>query len=395
MENKFKKKKLFSIATTTLVINYIILCFNVLLISIPVQNNKQVENINLIPILFKNSESFSFKFLNSTYQYISAYFNSKYNTNKTLNIREYNLNEKKVIRVKATGLFSRENHIRWLKEKLNDKFILEYDSPNPDYLMYNVFDQEDLSESYRNSNAIRIALFTENIYPDMNAADYFLANFHINYFDRYFKMNIFFWQNFNEIDSKRLEVLNNPIRKKFCAAVISNCGSQFLFRINFIKELNKYKKVDMGGFCKNNIHRKVKNKIQFLSEYKFSIAMENSRGDGYLSEKIVDSFRAGTIPIYYGDYLIDEFINPKTYILIKGEQDIKKKIKYIKKIDNDDKLYKEIMKEKPIIDDKFIEKIDKKEIMEFFYNIFSQDKNKAFRRDDTFYDFNCNLVCKK
>ena len=61
---------------------------------------------------------------------------------------------------------------------------MEYDSPNPDYLMYNVFDQEDLNESYRNSNAIRIALFTENIYPDMNAADYFLANFHINYFDR-------------------------------------------------------------------------------------------------------------------------------------------------------------------------------------------------------------------
>ena len=151
----------------------------------------------------------------------------------------------------------------------------------------------------------------------------------------------------------------------------------------------------MGGLCYNNIHRKVKNKIQFLSEYKFSIAMENSRGDGYLSEKIVDSFRAGTIPIYYGDYLIDEFINPKTYILIKGDKDIMKKIKYIKKIDNDDKLYKEIMKEKPIIDDKFIEKIDKKEIVEFFYNIFSQDKNKAFRRDDIFYDFNCNLDCKK
>ena len=206
-------------------------------------------------------------------------------------------------------------------------------------------------------------------------------------------MNLFFWQNFNEIDSKRLEVLNNPIRKKFCAGVISKCEHKF--RLNFINKLNNYKKVDMGGFCTNNIHRKVKNKIQFLSEYKFSIAMENSRGDGYLSEKIVDSFRAGTIPIYYGDYLIDEFINPKTYILIKGEQDIKKKIKYIKKIDNDDKLYKEIMKEKPIIDDKFIEKIDKKEMMEFFYNIFSQDKNKAFRRDDTFYDFNCNLVCKK
>ena len=53
------------------------------------------------------------------------------------------------------------------------------------------------------------------------------------------------------------------------------------------------------------------------------------------------------------------------------------------------------MKEKPIIDDKFKEKIDNKEIKEFFYNIFSQDKNKAYRRDDNFYDFNCNLDCKK
>ena len=151
----------------------------------------------------------------------------------------------------------------------------------------------------------------------------------------------------------------------------------------------------MGGKCKNNIGEKVKDKLKFLSEYKFSIAMENSEGNGYVSEKIIDSFKAGTIPIYYGDYLIDEYINPKTYILIRGEKDIEKKIEYIKKIDNDDKLYMKIMKEKPIIDDKFIEKIDKKEMMEFFYNIFSQDKNKAFRRDDTFYDFNCNLVCKK
>ena len=151
----------------------------------------------------------------------------------------------------------------------------------------------------------------------------------------------------------------------------------------------------MGGKCYTNIHGKVRNKIKFLSKYKFSIAMENSSGDGYLSEKIVQSFRAGTIPIYYGDYLVDEFINPKTYILIKGDKDIDKKIEYIKKIDNDNKLYMEIMKEKPIIDNKFIEKIDKKEIIEFLYNIFSQDKNKAYRRDNNFYDFNCDLDCNR
>ena len=145
----------------------------------------------------------------------------------------------------------------------------------------------------------------------------------------------------------------------------------------------------MGGNCKNNIYKKVSNKIKFLSKYKFSIAMENSKGDGYISEKIIDSFKAGTIPIYYGDYTIDEFINPKSYILIKGEGDIEEKIEYIKKIDKDDNLYISFFKEKPIIDNNFQNKIDKKELKMFLKNIFNQDKNKAYRRDNSYYDFYC------
>ena len=101
-------------------------------------------------------------------------------------------------------------------------------------------------------------------------------------------------ESFKEIDSKRLEVINSPIRKKFCAAVISNCGPKF--RMNFISKLNKYKKVDMRGICNNSFKERVKDKIKFLSDYKFSIAMENSEGNGYVSEKLADSFRAGTIP---------------------------------------------------------------------------------------------------
>ena len=97
------------------------------------------------------------------------------------------MSKKKLIKVKATGLFNRAHNLKWLKEKLNNEFILEYDSPNPDYLIYNVFDEKDLTEKYRNIDAIRIALFTENEYPDMNAADYFVANFHITEI-----LNIFF-----------------------------------------------------------------------------------------------------------------------------------------------------------------------------------------------------------
>ena len=70
----------------------------------------------------------------------------------------------------------------------------------------------------------------------------------------------------------------------------------------------------MGGMYENNVGRYVRNKISFLSNYKFSIAMENSEGQGYISEKIFDSFIAGTIPIYYGGYMIDEFIVSLRYI---------------------------------------------------------------------------------
>ena len=376
-----RDKKLKQIKNIVFILNAIFLFSNIFLLLSYIQKHK-----NSYLIFFKNSDYFNVNIFKKTYQYISTYLLNKYNTKNKIP----KSNNKKIIKIITTGLFDKKNNYNWLKERLSNNFILEYDSPNPDYLLYNVFSDEYLEQKYQ--NLIRIAAYTENTMPDLNCADYSLSHSHINYLDRYFKMNIFLWENFGEIDKKRLEVINSPIRKKFCAAVISKC--EYVFRLDFIKKLNNYKKVDMGGRCYNNMYGRIIDKIEFFEEYKFSIAMKNSEGDGYISEKMVDSFRAGTIPIYYGDYLVDEYINPKTYILIRGEKDIDEKIEYIKKIDNDDKLYMEIMKEKPIIDNKFKEKIDKKEIKEFLNNIFSQNKNKVYRRDDSFYDFNNDLICQ-
>ena len=182
--------------------------------------------------------------------------------------------------------------------------------------------------------------------------------------------------NFEKI---RNEVINKP-RKKFCVAAISQISPIYtdFFRLIFIEELNKYKKVDMGGKYNNNVGGPIKDKIEFFKDYKFSIAMENRKGDGYASEKIIDSFISGTIPIYYGNYLIEEYINPKTFILIKGLEDMKDKIEYIKKIDNDDKLYQSILREKVIINDNIIEKM-LKEQSDFLIHIFKQDLKKVKR----------------
>ena len=369
-----------------LFVNILLLLFNLILLFV-----FSIKYINKSVLILKNSDSFNIKFLNKAYSEISFYLNDKFNI-YNLKKLENNTNEKKFIKVFQTGGWNKTWDRIWLLNKLDDEFIIEFNENDPDYLIYNVFDKYDVDLNPNFKNSIKIAFYTENIMVDINYADYIIGNYHINYLDRYFKYSVpFLYQYNSSIDKIRDKALNGIIRNNFCAAVISNCGSFYGFRLNFIEKLSKYKKVDMGGNCKNNINKKITDKIQFLSNYKFSIAMENSEGDGYLTEKIVDSFLAGTIPIYYGDYMLDEIINPKTYILIKGVKDMDEKIEYIKKIDNDINLYKSIMKEKPILDDNFVDKINKNEIKSFLKNIFRQDKKKAFRRDDNYYDFNCKF----
>ena len=47
-----------------------------------------------------------------------------------------------------------------------------------------------------------------------------------------------------------------------------------------------------------------------LNDYCFSVAMENARSPGYFTEKILDCFATGTVPIYYGAPDIGDFFNP-------------------------------------------------------------------------------------
>ena len=83
--------------------------------------------------------------------------------------------------------------------------------------------------------------------------------------------------------------------------------------------------------------------------------------------------------------MIDEYINPKTYILIRGGYEVEEKIEYIKKIDNDDNLYRSILKEKVFIDDFFVDNIIN-ERKKFLLHIFEQKKEYAKRVDK--YHFN-------
>ena len=380
---KSKKKKLFIFNRKLfLFINSIYFIINIFFLYH--SPNKEILKFINTSTIFKNIDKYTFSLLTNSYENLGNYINNKYNiynNSSNLNIPINKTEKKKTIRVCAKNLFSKEGFKKYLLWYLKDTFIVEFDDINPDYLIYNVFGDKN-NRTY--DNTIKIAIYTENTIPDLFNCDYAIGHAHIFFLDRYFMLPFGFLAKLNKtkhlnFEKIRNEVINKP-RKKFCVAAISQISPIYtdFFRLIFIEELNKYKKVDMGGKYNNNVGGPIKDKIEFFKDYKFSIAMENRKGDGYASEKIIDSFISGTIPIYYGNYLIEEYINPKTFILIKGLEDMKDKIEYIKKIDNDDKLYQSILREKVIIDDNLIEKMQKEQ-SDFLIHIFKQDLKKVKR----------------
>ena len=261
---------------------------------------------------------------------------------------------------------------RILKERYEVIF-----SDYPDYVVFSEFGGQNYDIENK-INCVKLFLSIENRDPNFANTDYAIGIHYIDKEDRYFRKPTETHQLsaiqtvYNVTQVKNIDVS----KKKFCAWVVSNGGGRV--RNLFYDKLSEYKVVDSGGHFRNNVGGSVGNKIEFLSHYKFSICMENSKTQGYISEKLVDCFEAGTIPIYYGDDTVLELLNSKSYIHIKNEDEFEEKIELIKKIDNNDTLYQEIIREKIVIDDtRYARELQK--YKDFIYHIIEQDKEKAKR----------------
>lgn len=55
-------------------------------------------------------------------------------------------------------------------------------------------------------------------------------------------------------------------------------------------------------------------KLDFLRSYRWQITPENSRCDGYITEKLGHALLAGVVPIYWGDTLEPGFFNPRRIV---------------------------------------------------------------------------------
>ena len=64
--------------------------------------------------------------------------------------------------------------------------------------------------------------------------------------------------------------------------------------------------------------------------------MENSIGDGYVTEKIVNVFYSGAIPIYWGSSNINDLFNKDAFININDFKNLDECIEYISNLSEDD-----------------------------------------------------------
>lgn len=68
---------------------------------------------------------------------------------------------------------------------------------------------------------------------------------------------------------------------------------------------------------KLNIEIPPGDKIKVMQEFKYALCFENVVMPSYVTEKIIDCFLAGTIPIYLGAPDIEEFIPPTCFITLE------------------------------------------------------------------------------
>jgi len=262
------------------------------------------------------------------------------------------------------GGFDKTNN--YFYNLLKDEFDVII-TDNPDYLFFSVFGNKHL-----NYKCKKIFYTGENMAPPLHYCDYSFSFDYLNDERNYRLPHYLLYDGYYEL--QRPKIIDESLAKrKFCNFVVSNNGCQE--RNNFYTELSKYKKVDSGGRFANNIGYAVGNKVNFQSEYKFSIAFENNayrpQHPGYTTEKIMEPMTVNSVPIYWGNPEIGKEFNTKSFINVYDFDHIDSVINYIEYLDNNDKKYLELLNQ-PWFDDYNIPENNKIEnIKSFLYKIFN------------------------
>lgn len=132
-------------------------------------------------------------------------------------------------------------------------------------------------------------------------------------------------------------------------AAVAVYGKMYRNRNKFIDMISKYITVDKYGSAFHNPYPN--DKIDLLKKYKFCIAIENSIhsiewgqmysneiDDYYVTEKLLDCFKAGSIPIYFGPKNARLYFPNEKSVIFSGDfKNYEEMMKYIESIKDNEK----------------------------------------------------------
>lgn len=268
-------------------------------------------------------------------------------------------------------------------------------SDEPDYVFCSLYSKDLLKY-----DCIRIFYTGENVIPDFNLFDYCIGFDELSFGDRYirvpnYSMNPKYEQDIRLLKMRHTNANRNGSARKFCGTVVSN-GNADPMRDRILDELSKYKTVDSGGRYRNNIGMPngVPDKLEFQKNYKFALAIENTSFSGYTTEKLVEAFAAGGVPIYWGDPDVGRYFNEKAFINIMSYPSLEEAINEIMRADEDTKVYQAYLSEPATVADDHFEKL-RSNLEEFLLHIIEQPIETAKRRPGGVWSENIAGIMKK
>lgn len=201
-----------------------------------------------------------------------------------------------------------------------DSVIEVQPEDEPSVLLFSVFGPQ--YQNFDNTSVRRVFFSGENISRDARPNDFALTFDLECDSDRHQRLPL--WHLYTEDVAAVLcedqlrrwglstRAVTTPKRTRFCTWVASaHCSG----RNEFIQQLGAaLEPVSCGGRQMNNVGGPVADKDAFLQTSRFSIAMENASRPGYCTEKLLQAFRAGCIPIYWGDPEVTRDFNPNAFI---------------------------------------------------------------------------------
>lgn len=266
-------------------------------------------------------------------------------------------------------------------ELLSKNYDVEF-SETPDFLFYSCF--RDNFKKYE--NCVKIFFTNENVVPNFNECDYAVGFNHMEFGQRYLRCPEYSLNLTSDIQ-KRECITPELANRKFCNFVYHNAnrGGGTTLRKEFCEKLMQYKHVDCPGKVLNNMSDeslKIDNdwrvsKTNFVKQYKFTIAFENTFTSGYTTEKLYQPILANSIPIYLGDPDVAKDFNPKAFINCSDYKDFDEVIERVKELDNDDEKYLAMLRENPMQNSY---KFDAKEQLEKFLINIIEKGNKPYHK---------------